>query len=170
LKTAQAHSLVHLPEQLPLKAQYAKKQYENALHLLRPSSAVWSPPVKTCSALEHSGIDQVWDMILSHRDKTIAASEFSMRRKRQSLDWMWSIIENGLQERFEKNQILRPFPPVLLPAYAATFQKIETNVKDYLDETLPIDIDLASRPSPTLYFNIISSIISIIICSWIYKI
>lgn len=98
------------------KAQYARKQYENALHLLRPSSAVWSPPVQTCSALEHSGMDQVWDMILSHREKTVAASEFAMKRKRQSLDWMWSMVEDGLQVRFEKNQNIKKELPGILAA------------------------------------------------------
>ncbi|MBA4368827.1 MAG: methylmalonyl Co-A mutase-associated GTPase MeaB [Desulfobacterium sp.] len=96
------------------KAQLARKQYENALHLLRPSSAVWSPPVQTCSALEHSGMDRVWDMILSHREKTMMANELSVKRKRQSLDWMWSLIEEGLQERFEKNRhVKRELPGVL---------------------------------------------------------
>lgn len=98
------------------KAQYARKQYENALHLLRPSSMVWSPPVQTCSALEHSGMDQVWDMILSHREKTMMASEFAMKRKRQSLDWMWSMVDDGLQERFEKNQNVKKELPEILAA------------------------------------------------------
>ncbi len=104
------------------KAQQARKQYENALHLLRPSSAVWSPPVQTCSALEHSGIDRVWDMILSHREKTRMAGELSMKRKRQSLDWMWSLIEEGLQERFEKNQHVKRE----LPGIEAAVEKGET--------------------------------------------
>ncbi len=98
------------------KAQQARKQYENALHLLRPSSAVWSPPVQTCSALEHSGMDRVWDMILSHRKKTMIAGELSLKRKRQSLDWMWSLIEEGLQERFEKNQHVKNELPGVLTA------------------------------------------------------
>jgi len=104
------------------KAQQAGKQYENALHLLRPSSAVWSPPVQTCSALEHSGIDRVWDMILSHREKTMMAGELSVKRKRQSLDWMWSLIEEGLQERFEKNQHVKRE----LPGIEAAVEKGET--------------------------------------------
>ncbi len=105
------------------KAQLARKQYENALHLLRPSSAVWSPPVQTCSALEHSGIDRVWDMILSHRKKIMMAGELNVKRKRQSLDWMWSLIEEGLQERFEKNQHVKRE----LPGISAAVEKGETS-------------------------------------------
>lgn len=105
------------------KAQQARKQYENALHLLRPSSVVWSPPVQTCSALEHSGIDRVWDMILSHREKTMMAGELSTKRKRQSLDWMWSLIEEGLQERFEKNQYVKKE----LAGIASAVEKGETS-------------------------------------------
>jgi LAO/AO transport system kinase len=105
------------------KAQQARKEYENALHLLRPKSAVWSPPVQTCSALEQTGTDRVWDMILSHRKKTMDAGEFDVNRKGQSLDWMWSLIEEGLQERFEKNQNVKNE----LPRVVAAVEKGETS-------------------------------------------
>jgi LAO/AO transport system kinase len=96
------------------QARFARKQYENALHLLRPSSTVWSPPVKTCSALTHSGIDQVWDMVLSHREKTMQVSEFGSKRRKQYLDWMWSLVEAGLQERFEQNKnVKRELPEIV---------------------------------------------------------
>jgi LAO/AO transport system kinase len=105
------------------KAQQARKEYENALHLLRPKSAVWSPPVQTCSALEQTGTDRVWDMILSHRKKTMDAGEFDVNRKGQSLDWMWSLIEEGLQGRFEKNKNVKKE----LPRVVAAVEKGETS-------------------------------------------
>ncbi|MFO7560849.1 MAG: methylmalonyl Co-A mutase-associated GTPase MeaB [Desulfobacterales bacterium] len=95
-------------------AQRAGKEYENALHLLRPFSSAWSPPVKLCSALEESGIDQIWSMILSHREKFSASGELDVKRRHQSLDWMWSLVEEGLQERFRKNSdVKRELPKIL---------------------------------------------------------
>jgi LAO/AO transport system kinase len=98
------------------KAQRAGKEYENALHLLRPSSSTWSPPVKICSALEESGIDQIWSMVLSHREKFSASGELDAKRRHQSLDWMWSLVEEGLRERFRKNSDVRSELPKIIEA------------------------------------------------------
>ncbi|MDM8522369.1 methylmalonyl Co-A mutase-associated GTPase MeaB [Desulfococcaceae bacterium HSG8] len=86
------------------KAKRAKKEYETALHLLRPSSSHWTPPVMTCSAMEVAGIDNIWRTISDHREKLSEAGELEEKRRSQSLDWMWSMVEDGLKERFYKNE------------------------------------------------------------------
>ncbi|WP_108650297.1 methylmalonyl Co-A mutase-associated GTPase MeaB [Dongshaea marina] len=82
------------------RALVAKKQYENAFHLLRPASPNWSPKVLTCSALESRGVPEVWETILSHHQSLSQSGELSQNRQRQSLDWMWSIIDEGLKSHF----------------------------------------------------------------------
>ncbi len=85
------------------KAEQASKAYEYALHLLTPVSPLWSPPVLTCSAKEMTGIRQIWETVLDHRKKLIDAGELNLKRKQQSLAWMWSLVEEGLKERFRRN-------------------------------------------------------------------
>jgi LAO/AO transport system kinase len=85
------------------KAEQARKAYENALHLLTPVSPLWFPPVLTCSAKEMTGIQQIWETVLDHRKKLIDAGELDIKRKQQSLAWMWSLVEEGLKERFRRN-------------------------------------------------------------------
>lgn len=85
------------------KAEKARKDYEMALHFLNPVSPTWSPPVLTCSALSMTGIDKIWETILEHRKKFTATGELQLKRKKQALDWMWSLVEEGLKERFYKN-------------------------------------------------------------------
>jgi LAO/AO transport system kinase len=85
------------------KAEQARKAYENALHLLTPVSPLWFPPVLTCSAKEMVGIQQIWETVLDHRKKLIDAGELDIKRKQQSLAWMWSLVEEGLKERFRRN-------------------------------------------------------------------
>lgn len=85
------------------KAGQAKKMYENAMGLLSPSSPSWSPPVLTCSALEVKGIEAVWNQVLAHRQKLLQTGELEHRRKKQAVDWMWSLVEEGLKERFYSN-------------------------------------------------------------------
>jgi LAO/AO transport system kinase len=85
------------------RAEKARKAYETAMHLLRPSSPNWTPPVLTCSALEMSGIEEIWETGLEHRKTLLRTGELEQKRQRQALDWMWSLIDEGLKERFYKN-------------------------------------------------------------------
>jgi LAO/AO transport system kinase len=84
-------------------ARKAKIEYEKALNLLTPSSKIWSPPVLTCSAVTLDGIDDIWQTILEHRKKIEASGELAQKRSKQSLDWMWALVEEGLIDRFYKN-------------------------------------------------------------------
>ena len=98
------------------KAERARKEYENALHFLRPVSAVWTPPVLMCSALEKSGISAVWEMILSFREKITAAGELEAKRKKQALDWMWALVDEGLKDRFQRNREVKNHLPEITQA------------------------------------------------------
>jgi len=83
-----------------MRAEMARKEYEAALHLLMPESPNWSPPVLTCSALNMTGIDKIWETILSHRDKLTASGELPARRKKQALEWMSFMLDEGLRQWF----------------------------------------------------------------------
>jgi len=98
------------------KAQKAARTYENALHFLRPASAVWAPPVLTCSAVAMTGIREIWQTVLTHRDKFAASGELEQKRRQQALDWMWSLIEEGLKYRFNQNPEIKKRIPKLTRA------------------------------------------------------
>lgn len=83
-----------------MRAEIAQKEYETALHMLMPNSPNWSPKVLTCSALEHTGIDKIWETILDHRAKLTDSGEMAEKRKHQALDWMTFLLNEGLQQWF----------------------------------------------------------------------
>lgn len=85
------------------KAKKAAKIYETALHLLQPSSPTWTPPVLTCSALDMTGIEEIWQTVLDHRKRLSERGELDHKRRNQAVDWMWSLVEEGLKARFYKN-------------------------------------------------------------------
>ena len=95
-------------------AKKARKQYENAFHLLNPVSKTWSPPVLTCSAIEFTGIDEIWETILKHRKLHRESGEFDEKRKKQAAQWMWSMIENGLHEWFYSDKNVKSRLPQLI--------------------------------------------------------
>ena len=84
---------------LEAPAQTTAAEYANAVHFLRPRSAAWQVRVLTCSALEQTGIDGMWDAVGEHRRALDASGELGGRRADQSSQWMWSEITDGLLDR-----------------------------------------------------------------------
>ena len=84
-------------------AEKARIEYEKALNLLTPSSKIWSPPVLTCSAVTMDGIEDIWQTILNHKKKLEKSGEFMQKRRKQAIDWLWALVEEGLRERFYRN-------------------------------------------------------------------
>ncbi len=73
--------------------------YQSALHLLRPASSGWSPPVLACSAREKSGIAAVWDAVDAYR-AALGEDGLAARRSDQARAWMWSEISETLGAAF----------------------------------------------------------------------
>jgi LAO/AO transport system kinase len=93
------------------RARIAQKDFETALHLVRPALPNWSPPVLMCSARERTGIEAIWAVVLKHRDVMTASGELLQRRRGQSLAWMWSLVEEGLRDRFNHHpEVQRHLP------------------------------------------------------------
>ena len=95
-------------------AKKAAKIYELALHLLQPSSPRWNPPVLTCSALETSGIDEIWKTVLTHREVFLRSGELEEKRRQQAVAWMWSLVDEGLKRRFTRHPEVKKHLPHIL--------------------------------------------------------
>ena len=85
------------------RAELARREYETALHLLTPGSRDWNPPVLTCSALKHSGLEEIWEIIGQHRSVMLTNGEHEQRRRKQALDWMYFLLDEGLKNWFYTN-------------------------------------------------------------------
>jgi LAO/AO transport system kinase len=77
-------------------AARAARDYGNALHLLAPINAAWSPPVLTCSAVTNTGISDVWDTIERFKTTMREAGCFADRRADQAHAWMWNEVSETL--------------------------------------------------------------------------
>ncbi|MFQ3580128.1 MAG: methylmalonyl Co-A mutase-associated GTPase MeaB, partial [Bacteroidales bacterium] len=82
------------------KAEFAKVQYQNALHLFPPQKSGWTPKVLTCSAVEGTGISEIWDLIQSYLQLVKANNYFNENRRRQDMYWFYQTLENGLKDKF----------------------------------------------------------------------
>jgi LAO/AO transport system kinase len=97
LELADAIVINKADKQNSKQALLAKNIYKNAMHILTPASNNWSPPVLTCSALEFTGIDEVWNMIKNHNKIFNKTGELKARRQEQSVSWMWTMLEDNLK-------------------------------------------------------------------------
>jgi len=102
-----------------LRAQMAQKEYQAALHLLMPSSPYWSPPVLTCSSLHMTGIDTIWQTIISHREALAPFGQIEAKRRTQAMEWFSFLIEEGLLQWFFSNPHIHATLPRLKEDVAA---------------------------------------------------
>jgi len=86
------------------KAELARQQYENALHLLRPKSANWQVPALLCSALHNQGIEDIWQIILDFTERMKQTNEFETKRRLQATDWMWTLVMDDLKDLFLRDK------------------------------------------------------------------
>ena len=83
-------------------ARRTAANYESALRLLRPSVGGWRTPVLTASALEGTGIEEVWERLCEHRSALSVGGHWAKRRGEQRVRWMWHLIERGVLAAFRR--------------------------------------------------------------------
>lgn len=82
------------------RAQRAKTEYANALHLFPLPPSGWAPKVVTCSSTEGAGVQEVWEMIGSYKKHAKSNGFFDRRRSEQGTYWMYQTLNEGLKLRF----------------------------------------------------------------------
>ncbi len=82
------------------KADMARVEYKNALHLFPPSPSKWSPRVMTCSSRERTGIAEIWETIRDYVSVTKSNGWFWERRREQAVTRMHETIIDTLKQSF----------------------------------------------------------------------
>jgi LAO/AO transport system kinase len=82
-------------------ARHTAADYAHALHLVGPAQ------VLLASALEGTGIAEVWDAIGALVAGARGAGDFERRRSTQARDWMWSEVTETLVERLRADAGVR---------------------------------------------------------------
>lgn len=85
-------------------ADRTRVEHLHALGLLRAPSPVWTTPVLSTSALSGEGVSDLWEAILAHRIALTESGELASRRRQQAQAWMWSMVEEGLLQRFRSDR------------------------------------------------------------------
>ncbi|OKL45738.1 methylmalonyl Co-A mutase-associated GTPase MeaB [Pseudovibrio exalbescens] len=94
-----------------VRARAAASEYRAALNILAPRSKTWSPPVMTISGLANERLDEMWEQILTFRDRMTATGEFQEKRATQQVAWMWSLLQERLLEALRTNGSVKALLP-----------------------------------------------------------
>ena len=71
-------------------------EYKRALHLFPAKENGQIPQVSTCSALDKTGLDTIWELIEKHNNQMQASSYFIDNRNRQNNYWLHHIVKHEL--------------------------------------------------------------------------
>ena len=85
------------------KAELAKAQYQGALHLFPLADSGWRPQVYTCSSLEGTGLEEVWQGVEQYLQHIELNGYFTSNRNRQNKYWMYETINETLKSSFYNN-------------------------------------------------------------------
>ncbi len=89
------------------RADVARAQFQNALHLFPASESGWLPEAVTCSSIEGNGIAEVWQMVQNFAKFTKANGFFDKKRNSQSKYWMYESINDHLKSNFYQNDTIK---------------------------------------------------------------
>ncbi len=113
-------------------ANTTRQHYRGAMSLLKHPS-FWQPEVLTCSALEHRGVADIWEMIERYRDDAQSNGALQQTRADQNLAWMRQLVDELLRMRLTQD-----------PSVRATLPTIENKVKEAQLTPLAAALDVLS--------------------------
>lgn len=84
------------------RARLAATEYARVFDFIQPATKGWKTPATTCSAFELDSLLKLWEIIKDFEKNTRQSGMFEKRRKAQNIDWMHSLIEEGIRQRLFK--------------------------------------------------------------------
>jgi len=85
------------------KARLACNDISMALHYIQPSTKGWQTTAGICSAITGAGIPDIWEQVIKFRGESGKNGVFEERRKSQTIEWMYKMIDEGLMKDFYQN-------------------------------------------------------------------
>ena len=89
------------------EARKAARDLSGAIRLIYPRETLWRPPVLIMSALEGTGLEELWKTVERHQKVLSEAGEFEARRRAQQVDWTWQMVRDTVLDRMLSNPAVR---------------------------------------------------------------
>ena len=83
-----------------VRAKVARGEYERMIEFIRPATEGWPTHAYLASAVEKTGLEELWQVIQVFKKITTESGVFQKRRDGQLLDWMYAMIDEHLHNLF----------------------------------------------------------------------
>lgn len=120
------------------KAELAKAEFQNALHLYPASPSKWTPRVVTCSSLEKNGLTDILEIIHNYKNLTQHNGYFDIKRHQQAKFWMYETINKTLKDSFYNNpeieHAIKVFEKKVLEDKISSFMAAKKLLEHYFNQ------------------------------------
>ena len=89
------------------RAKHAQADFKRALHLFPPKPGGWLPDVLTCSAVEQTGISEIWEMIKEFMSIAKKVGSFKQKRSEQNRYWLMQHLDDLLKGIFQQSEPIK---------------------------------------------------------------
>ena len=100
-------------------AQLTKANYANALHFLRKKESDWAPVVQLASALNQTGITDIWETVSTYFEQIQTNGYLQTQRLDQSMQWLDLRFTELIRNRVLSNKTI-----------SAKYDELKTQVAD----------------------------------------
>lgn len=83
------------------------RAYQNAMHLFPPKNNEWYPQVVSCSALNRTGMEEIWTLVEKFWKQMQENGFWEQQRKEQSVHWLAESIREQLDGLFYQHPIVK---------------------------------------------------------------
>ena len=80
-----------------ISARQAASKYAYAMHILADADQGVAPVV-TCSALEGTGLEDIWKIVSDRTTQRKRSGDLPKRRSEQNANWMWSLVDQQIHD------------------------------------------------------------------------
>ncbi|HME24349.1 MAG TPA: methylmalonyl Co-A mutase-associated GTPase MeaB [Acetobacteraceae bacterium] len=80
-----------------IPAKLAASKYAYAMHLLADPEQGMAPVI-TCSALDGTGLEEIWKIISERTAERERSGYLHTRRNEQNINWMWSLVDQHIHD------------------------------------------------------------------------
>ncbi len=85
----------------------AVTEYRQALHLLPETASKVPVQVVSCSALEETGMEMIWQIIDRYYLQTSGSGYLTVNRQSQRVHWLREQVRQSLEDRFYENELVK---------------------------------------------------------------
>jgi len=115
-----------------IKAERLGSELGHALHYLKTPTPGWQPSSFLVSAIQKTGLEELWAVLMKFKEVTSGNGELQKRRSAQTIEWMMGMVLEQVQQRFLSQPEVREALPGLKASVSAGELPATTAARDLL--------------------------------------